>query len=803
MSEPLSPSVMYTVCDPDSLPFGTTQELEPLSEIVVQESALAAVDFGINIAQQGYNLYAMGPSGSGKHAVIDAFLGKKAASEPSGDDWCYVNRFDNQRSPHVLRFPAGKARQFKNDVTEMIDLFKTVLPSVFESNEYHNLRESINQKYVSMQADIFDNLSKEAEKHQIALNTSSSSRITFVPIVNGKPLSPDEFKAIEGKEKEEIIERLSEFETIVRDALQEVSTLNKLQQREFTALERQVSADTVHELMIELRESYRDHPRVLEYFDMLQDDIIKNVRDFLIKPEESGMPPFLADFYTPSFRRYEVNLFIDRLSENHSPVVYEDNPTYQNLIGSIEHLSQMGTLVTDFTMIKPGALHKANGGYLILDAHKLLIKPFAWEALKRALRSREIRIESVAQEYSLVSTTTLEPEPIPLDLKVVLIGERIFYYLLYHYDPEFKELFKVSADFEDDMERNAENSLLYARMMGTIAHKNNLLPLSRDAVARVIEYAARESQDASKLSTHLGTLADQLKEADYWGRKADHTLIERDDIEAALRSQTQRSNRIQNRLYDQIREGTIQIALKGSTVGQVNALTYISLGNHRFGLPSRVSARTRPGKGEIIDIERKAELSGPIHTKGVMILSAYLGSTYSALSPFSLSASIVFEQSYAMIDGDSASSTELYAILSSLAELPVAQNIAVTGSVNQFGHIQAIGGVNEKIEGFFDVCMQHDPHGEYGVIIPRTNVRHLMLKPEVVDAARSGTFHIYPVDTIDEGIVILTGMEAGERDPAGHYPSGSVNARVQQRLDAFAKTQREASHPSKSRKKES
>lgn len=803
MIEALSPSALYTVCDPGSLPFVTTEELEPLSEIVVQKNALSSVDFGINIAQEGYNLYAMGPSGSGKHSVIDAFLTKKASGEPPGEEWCYVNRFDDPRSPLALRFPAGKAREFKTNVAELIELFKTILPSVFESNDYRNLRESVNQKYISLQADIFENLSKEAEKYQIALNTSSSSRVTFVPIVDGKPVTAEEFQEITGEEKEAIMARLNAFEAIVKEGLQEVSRLNKMQQRELIALERQVSADTVHALMAELRDAYRDSPKVLDYFDKLQDDVIGNVRDFLIKPEESGMPPFVAEFYTPSFRRYDVNLFIDRTSETSSPIVYEDNPTYQNLIGSIEHLSQMGTLVTDFSMIKPGALHKANGGYLILDAHKLLFKPFAWEALKRALRSREVRIESVAQELSLVSTTTLEPEPIPLDLKVILIGERIFYYLLYHYDPEFKELFKVSADFEDDMARSAQNSLLYARMMGTIARRNDLLPLSRDAVARVIEHAAREAQDASKISTHLGALADLLKEADYWGRKEGRALIERNDIDTALSSQIQRSNRIQNRLYDQIREGTIRIALEGSVIGQVNALTYVSLGNHRFGLPSCITARTRPGKGEIIDIERKAELSGPIHTKGVMILGAYLGSTYAARSPFSLTASIVFEQSYAMIDGDSASSTELYAILSSLAELPVAQNIAVTGSVNQFGQVQAIGGVNEKIEGFFDVCMHHDPTGHYGVLIPKANVKHLMLKPDVVAAAKEGRFSLYPVETIDEGISILTGVEAGARDEGGHYPSGTLNARVQKRLETFAKAVRESSRSVKSRKKES
>lgn len=791
MTEPLHFSAYYHICDPASLPFQTTGELSPLSEIIGQKSALAAVDFGSAMRQEGYNLYAMGSSGSGKHSLITEFLKNKGSNEPCPDDWCYVNNFKDAHAPIAISLPPGYGRRFKDAVAELIELFKTILPSVFESNEYRNLRESINQKYINLQADIFQNLQQEAHDRGIAMNTSSSSRITFVPMVNGKPVTAEEFKAIEGKEKEEMMAKLNDFEVIVKEGLREVSRLNKLQQKEFIALERQTTADTVDTLLEELRDTYKAIPKIISYLDELQESVIKNVQDFLAKPEEMGMPPFMSEFYTPSFRRYQVNLFISRDENTSAPIVYEDNPAHQNLIGSIEHLSQMGTLVTDFTMIKPGALHKANGGYLILDAQKLLMKPFAWETLKRALRSKEIRIESIAQEYSLITTTTLEPEPIPLDIKVILIGERIFYYLLYHYDPEFKELFKVSADFEEDMPRTDENTLLYAQMVGTIAAKSSLLPLSSAAVARVIEYASREAGHASKISTHLGTLADLLKEADFWTRKAGRDITGPDDIETALKAQTERMNRIQNRLYEQIEEGTIRITIQGSAIGQINALTYISLGAHRFGLPSQVTARTRPGKGEIIDIERKAELGGPIHTKGVMILSAYLGATYAPKSPFSLSASLVFEQSYAMVEGDSASSTELYAILSSLSELPISQNLAVTGSVNQFGEIQAIGGVNEKIEGFFDICMQRDPNGEYGVIIPHTNVKHLMLKSEVVEAAKNGKFKLYPVRTIDEGIAILTGVEAGEKDENGNFPEHSVNGKVTARLKEFAKSVQE------------
>lgn len=788
MIEPLHYSSLYRPCSIDTFTFTTTQELEPLSKIIGQDSALAAIDFGANIKQDGYNLYAMGASGSGKYSVISAFLKEKAASEPCPDDWCYVNNFNDYRTPIAIQLPPGYGVRLKNDIAELIKLLKTMLPSIFESNEYRNAKESISQNFVALQTEIFLRLQKEAESHNIAMNTATSSRVTFVPIVDGKILSADEFKAIKGEEKEKINAKLIEFEAIVKEALQEVTQLSKAQHKEFIALEHKTTADTVETLLKELREIYKIIPKVLHYLDDLQNDIIKNVQDFIVKPDEMEVPPFMREYYTPSFQRYMINVFVAHDEYNAAPVIYEDNPTHQNLIGNIEHISQMGTLMTDFSMIKAGALHKANGGYLILDAQKLLMQPFSWEAIKRVLRSKEVRIESIAHQYSLISTTTLEPEPIPINVKIILIGERLFYYLLYHYDSDFKELFKVSADFEEDMNRNDENIRLYSQMIGTIAQKSALLPLNAEAVARVIEHSSREAQNASKISTHLGTLSDLLKEADYWSRKEHREITEKIDIEKALQTKIERMNRIQNRLYEQISEGTIMINTSGSAVGVINALTYISMGGHRFGLPTRVTARTRLGKGEIIDIERKSDLSGPIHAKGVMILSAYLGSTYAKESPFNLAASIVFEQSYDMIEGDSASSTELYAILSSLSELPIYQNIAVTGSVNQFGEIQAIGGVNEKIEGFYDICMHRDPEGIYGVIIPKANEKHLMLKSEIVEASKNGKFKIYAIRHVEEGIAILTGVESGQLDDKGNYPKNSVNGKIIARLQKFTKT---------------
>lgn len=789
MLDPLKVSQLYHACDAKLFSFKTTKELETLERPIGQENALDAIDFAANIKQSGYNLYAMGPSGSGKHSSVMSFLQKKAENEEMPSDWCYVNNFKDPRKPIAIELLPGNAAKFKDDIYELIELLKVIIPTVFESDEYHNEQENINQRYLDKQADIFNFLEEEAKKHDVSMNTSSKSRVTFVPVIDGEKLSGDEFKALGDKKKEEVNRKISEFELIVKEGLRQVSALSKAQQKEFKALNKKIAKEAVHSLIEDVIQKYIDSDKISKYLNDLQNDVVRHVNDFLSKPDDMmGVPPFMQEMYAPSFVRYTVNMFISNGEKKSAPVIFEDNPIHQNLIGTIEHISQIGTLITDFSMVKPGALHKANGGYLVLDARKLLMQPFAYEELKRVLRSKEIRIESLAQQYSLISTTTLEPEPIPLNVKVVLIGERIFYYLLHQYDPDFQELFKVNADFEDEIPRNDENHQLYAQMIGTLAKRHDLLPLTPQAVAKVIEQSSREVSHSLKFSTHLRMLSDLLKEADYWSNKSDHTAIDEHDITKVLDTRKQRLNRIQMKLYEQIDEGTIMINLSGSAVGQINALSFISLGGYEFGLPSRITARTRIGKGEIIDIERKVELGGPIHSKGVMILTAYLGSTYAPNLPLSLSASLVFEQSYGMIEGDSASSTELYALLSSLSDLPIKQNIAVTGSVNQFGEVQPIGGVNEKIEGFFDICMKKDPKAFYGVVIPESNVKHLMLKREILEVVKKKKFAIYAIKTIDEGMSILTGVEAGEADKKGEFPPSSVNGKVVARIKELSET---------------
>jgi len=551
----------------------------------------------------------------------------------------------------------------------------------------------------------------------------------------------------------------------------------------------------VTSIMDELRKVYASVPGVVDHMNAMEQDVLEHVEDFRT-PEESA-PAVTSETPWPPlplgqllFRRYQVNVVVDNRDAHGAPVVYEDHPMMHNLMGRIEHLAQMGALLTDFTLMKAGGLHRANGGYLMLDAHKVLLQPFAWEELKRALRSREIRIESLGQMLGLVSTVSLEPEPIPLDLKVVLLGDRLLYYLLSQFDPEFGELFKVAADFEDRMDRTPENDLRYARLIGMLARQEGLRPFDRGAVARVIEQSARLVGDGTKLSTHTQSLADLLREADYWAGQADHSVVSAADVQRAIEAQIRRADRVRERVQEEIRRGTLLIDTQGARVGQVNGLSVIALGQFAFARPNRITARVRLGRGEVVDIEREVTLGGPIHSKGVLILAGFLGARYAADRPLSLSASLVFEQSYSTVEGDSASSAELYALLSALAEVPIQQSFAVTGSVNQHGEIQAIGGVNEKIEGFFDVCRAHGLTGAQGVLIPAANVPHLMLRQDVVEAVAAGLFQVYPVETIDQGIELLTGVPAGQRDGAGTFPEGSLNQRVEARLRDLAEKQR-------------
>ncbi|MGD2050131.1 MAG: ATP-binding protein, partial [Chloroflexota bacterium] len=719
---PLDAEELCRTCDPDQFTFETTAELDDLEEVIGQDRAVDAIQFGIGIQRPGYNLFALGPNGTGKHTSVQRSLEKKATGEPVPSDWCYVNNFDQPHTPNALQLPAGQGTTLKQDMDHLIEELFAVISGAFESEEYHLQKRAIESEFQEKQESALEELRKEAEESSIALIRTPSG-LAFAPLKDKEVIKPDEFMELSQERREEIESQIENLQTRLQKIIRQVPQWVREGRSRVKELNEEVATFSVTPLFEELREKYSELPDVLEYLNTVQQDVVEHNNMFLdsedesIPPETNGRRILPAKPSKEAFAtRYKVNVIVDHGQSEGAPIVYEQNPTYPNLLGRTEHVAQMGALLTDFTLIKPGALHLANGGYLIVDARKLLLQPYSYEGLKRALRGGEIRIESPGQAYGLVSTVSLEPEPIPLDVKVVLLGERLIYYLMYDNDPDFGELFKVAADFEDQMDRSNDSNLAYAQLIGTLARKENLRHFDRSAVARVIEHSGRMVSDAEKLTTHMQSVADLLREADYWASEKDEEVVKGEYVLEAIESQIRRASRIEERMREAILRDTIFIDTTGEKVGQINGLSVLMLGNYAFGRPNRITARVRMGKGEVIDIERQVELGGPIHSKGVLILASYLGSRYASDRPLSLSASLVFEQSYSGVEGDSASSAELYALLSALAEIPIKQSLAVTGSVNQHGQVQAIGGVNEKIEGFFAVCQARGLTGDQGVL---------------------------------------------------------------------------------------
>jgi lon-related putative ATP-dependent protease len=813
-AKPLAPQQLCQKCDPSQFDFETTAELEDLAEIIGQERAVGAIQFGIGMQRQGYNLFALGPSGTGKRTTIRQFLDQKAASEPIPPDWCYVNNFEQPHRPRAIQLPNGVGVVLREDVNQLIEELRSAIPAAFESEDYRTQRQSAEEEFKELQEKAFSELQERALERDIGLMRTPAG-LAFVPLQDKggegeegeeekKPekevIGPDEFQKLPEEERKRIEADISELQEQLQAAIRQVRDWERQARQKVKELNREVALFAVGHRIDELSKKYAEFPDVGDYLDALQQDVVDNVEEFRKTeeaPQQAGGPPMPRLFTeSPIFRRYQVNVLVDHSQSEGAPVIYEDHPTFLNLIGRVEHLAQMGALVTDFSLIKPGALHRANGGYLILDAREVLLQPYTWEGLKRALRSQEIRVESLGQALSLVSTVSLEPEAIPLDVKIVLIGERRLYYLLYQLDPDFGELFKIEADFNELIPRSAQNSMLYARLVATAARREGLRPFDRDAVARVIDQSARMAGDAQKFSVHLASVADLMREADFWAAANDREVVTEGDVQHAIDSQIYRADRVRERMQEQIQRGTKLIDTAGEQVGQINGLSVMGLGKFAFGLPSRITARVRMGKGDVVDIEREVELGGPIHSKGVLILSSFLGARYASDHPLSLAASLVFEQSYGGVEGDSASMAELCALLSALAEAPIKQSWAMTGSVNQHGQSQPIGGVNEKLEGFFDICDARELTGEQGAIIPASNVQHLMLRHDVVDAAAAGKFNIYPVQTVDQAIELLTGVPAGERDEDGNFPEGSINHRVESRLLDLANKRRAFDEPS-------
>ena len=771
---------LHSACDPAQFPFQSTAELESLGEVIGQVRAMDAMRFGARIHHDGYNIFVLGPAGLGKHSMVRQFLDTKARDEPEPSDWCYLNNFEQPHKPLAIELPCGRGVELQQQMSHLVDYLRSAIPALFEGEDYRAKSGAIHDEFTQRQEQAFKALGDDALKQQIVLLRTPSG-FAFAPTRNQEVIPPDEYAKLPEEERKQIAAAMSELQERLEKLLSLIPQWWKERSERIKQLNQETTLLTVRHVMDELRTRFADLAVIQKYLDVVQKNMVEHADDFL-KQEESSTVAGLTLVARESFHRYQVNVLVSNGKRGGAPVISEDNPTYSNLIGRVEHIAQLGALVTDFTLIKPGALHRANGGYLLPDIRKILQQPFAWEGLKRALQSREIRIESLGQMYSLVSTVSLEPEPIALNAKIVLFGDRLFYYLLQQYDPDFAELFKVAADFEERIERTADNHMLYARLIATLVRKEKLLPFERSAVARVIEHSARLVGDAERLSTHMRSVADLLQEADDWARQADAQLVSADHVQKAIDGQIRRSDRVRDQLHEAIQRGILLIDTQGAVVGQVNGLSVLDLGNFAFAQPTRITATTRLGEGEMVNIEREVKLSGAIHSKGVLILSSFLATRYARNQPLALSASLAFEQCYGQVDGDSASLAELCALLSDLAQVPILQSLAITGSVNQLGQAQAIGAVNEKIEGFFDVCAARGLSGAQGVLIPAANIKHLMLRRDVVAAAQAGQFHIYSVENVDQAIALLTGVAAGQVDEQGQYPAGSINQRVAARV---------------------
>ncbi len=797
----LKPEDLYRRCDPELFDFETTRELADPDGMLGQPRAVAAVEFGIGIERDGYNIFAFGPTGVGKHEAIERYLEKRGAREEVPPDLCYVNNFEDPQKPLLLSLPAGQGRQLRQSLDEVAHDLIATLAATFESEEYQTRRQVIEGAFEDRQGEAVGELGDAAREQGIALLRTPGGMV-FAPLEGEEVLSPEEFNKIPEVDRERLKEQIDLFQKELQKIFRQLPAWKREKRDQMRELNEEVSRLAIGPIFEELRQRFADLETVLAYLESVEDDVRTNAAA-LISREEPQLEEVLKSLSQaqgldkPLLRRYRVNLLVDHGQSSGAPVIFEPNPTHQNLIGRVENISQLGALVTDFNLVRPGALHRANGGYLLLDASKLLPSPYAWEGLKRALRSKQVKIESLGEAMSLVSTFSLEPEPVPLSVKIVLVGEPRLYYMLSAHDLDFGKLFKVAADFAADLDRAPEHEQAYARLIGSLAAEEELRALDRTAVARVIEHGARVLGDSERLSLNLGRLTDLLREADYWAGKADREVVTAADVQEAIDAQIFRSDRLREKVQESILRETVLISTEGAAVGRVNGLSVLQLGEFAFGRPSRITARVRLGKGRVVDIEREVDLSGPLHSKGVLILSGLLGARYTRKTPLALSASLVFEQSYGGIDGDSASSTELYALLSAITGIPLEQSLAVTGSVNQHGEVQAIGGANEKIEGFFDVCRARGLTGEQGVLIPAANVKHLMLRQDVVEAVAAGDFHVYPVAHVDQGIEILTGISAGERAENGEFPEDSVNGRVERRLVEMARAVRDFARPPK------
>jgi len=772
-------------CCMDTFDFETTQELKPLQGIIGQERAAEALKFGLSVKKKGYNIFVSGQSGTGRNSYVKLITEMKAKEKPIPDDWVYVYNFKNPHSPIALNLKAGKGKEFLKAIEETIEVLKKEIVKSFKGKEYENARNDLIQQYQLASQEIVMNLNAVSEPYGFKFTLTERGLMSY-PVKDGKPMSEEEYRKLSAEDIEELRKRTNELNRISVNAINDLRTLEEEFREKLKRLDEETAREVVKFYVDKVKENYRENERILEYLDMFQEDIVEHLDKFKVNLEDGENNPFEVFQMQSSeafFNRYKVNLFIDNSEREYAPVIFETNPTYYNLVGSVEYRNEMGVMKTDFLQIKPGALHQANGGYLIIQGKDLLASPFAWNGLKRALMTGEVNIEGLGSQTGYVITTTLKPQPIPIDLKVIIIGDPYTYFLLYDYDEEFKKLFKIMTDFDIEMDRTEESILKMARFIATHCEKEKIRHFHRDAVGRVVEYSSRLAENQNKLSSKFNQIVEILYEADSWAEADGSDIVMVQHVEKAIEQKEFRNNKYEEKILEMYRDGDYLLDVEGEKIGEINGLAVVGTGEYSFGKPNKITVSTYQGKEGIINIEREVKTSGKIHDKGVMIISGYLGYKYAQDKPLALSASIVFEQLYSGVEGDSASSTELYAILSSIAQVPIKQSIAVTGSINQRGEIQPIGGVNEKIEGFFKVCKLKGLNGKQGVIIPHQNVKNLMLKDEVIEAVEKGLFHIYAVKNVDEGIEILTGIPAGGMDEKGKYPEGTIHYLVNKRLE--------------------
>ncbi len=792
-NESLSADELKRECNTEDFDFETTGDLPPLEGVIGQDRATQAISFGMDVDSPGYHVYALGEPGTGRIDSIRSFLGDRAEGETVPSDWVYVNNFDDPDRPRALQLPAGRGKDFKGDMSDFVEQLKSTVPQAFESEDYEREQEQIWEDFRNQRQELFEDLENKANKQDLTL-LQTQHGIVMAPVHEGEVISPDDFSELDESTREQYESARKELQGDLHETLRDVQQLQSDVREKMRELDKKTLGFAIEHIVDELKSKYEALPSIIEFLDEVRSSLIDNTQRLKqieqMEKHQPQVPFFMGQQQEAFFDQYQVNLLVDHSGEESAPVVHETNPTYYNLVGRIEHTGQFGSLTTDYTMIKNGALHRANGGYLILEARDLLTTPFAWDALKRSLGEQQIKTESMGQEYRAIQTQTLEPETVPLDVKVVLIGNPLLYYMLYNYDEDFQKLFRVKADFNLQTDWDEETVNQYARYIGTVCEEENLTNFSPSGVARLVEEGARTVESTRKLNTKLDDLNDLVIQSGYWADRNGNDLVESEDVKRAIEEKIYRSNRIEERIRERIDNGTILIDTDGKQVGQINGISVVPFGDYRFGKPSRVTARTHTGDRGVVNIDRETEMGGQIHNKGSMILEGYLGGQFAQDVPLAVSASITFEQTYSGIEGDSASLTELYALLSSLGEIPIKQGLAVTGSINQHGGIQSIGGVNAKIEGYFEVCRQIGLTGEQGVLIPESNVQDLMLREKVIDAVQNGDFNIYPVSTVDEGIEILTEKPAGERQEDGTFPEGTIKEAVMDRLRDLAETAR-------------